>query len=223
MRWHSHVRACPVLPKGGTVVHIPWKRSFDILFSLTVMTLASPLYLSLALLIKCSSKGPVTFAHERIGRGGRSFPCYKFRSMIPDAESVLEELLKNDPLLKKEWDTSHKLKKDPRITRIGQFLRRSSLDELPQFWNVLVGDMSIVGARALVKEEFDKYVGDRSAKILSQRPGITGLWQVSGRSNTSYAQRIALDEKYIDNCNFFSDLWIIAKTIPVMLFGSGAY
>jgi exopolysaccharide production protein ExoY len=203
--------------------HKPLKRIFDLSFSLMVVIGALPLFVILAFLVRISSRGPITYSQQRIGRGGRIFKCLKFRSMYADADNRLEAILASDPSLRAEWEASHKLKKDPRVTVIGRFLRKTSLDELPQFLNVLRGDLSVVGPRAMVYQELDKHVKDKATKILSIRPGITGLWQVSGRSDTSYAKRISLDEEYIENQSLLLDARIIAKTIPVMVFSKGAY
>lgn len=203
--------------------HIPWKRIFDLLFSLTVLLFAAPLFLSLYLAVRLTSKGPGVYSHERIGRGGIPFRCYKFRTMYADADARLEEILSRCPEKKAEWDANHKLKEDPRITKLGAFLRKTSLDELPQFWNVVKGDLSVVGPRPVVKKELLKHFGPKASKILSIRPGLTGIWQVSGRSNTCYQERIRLDEAYVDTHSFFGDLKLIFLTIPQMIFSKGAY
>lgn len=205
------------------IKHIPVKRAFDIIFSLLVLVLGSFIYLAIGLTIKITSKGSVFFSHERIGRGGIPFKCYKFRTMYADADLRLNEILKNDAEKRKEWEQNHKLKNDPRITPIGAFLRKTSLDELPQFWNVLRGDLSVVGPRPVVQAEVVKHLGEKAQKILSVRPGLTGIWQVSGRSDTSYSTRIMLDEKYVDNCSMMLDIKLIAKTIPSMISSKGAY
>lgn len=208
----------------GKVKHIPIKRAFDIIFSLSILIIGLPVFLLIALLILCASPGKPIYAHQRIGRGGRPFRCYKFRTMYADADVRLKELLRTNQKLKEEWEKTYKLKKDPRVTAIGSFLRRTSLDELPQFWNVLKGDLSIVGPRPVVHEELHKYFGAKAPKILSVRPGLTGPWQVSGRSDIScYIKRIELDEFYIDNQSFLLDLKLVAKTIPAVLFSKGAY
>jgi len=206
-----------------TIRHNPLKRTFDIAFSLFVLVTLSPLYLALAFLVRLSSRGPIIYYQMRIGRGGRPFKCYKFRSMYPDADARLKTLLEYSPTLKEEWDCTFKLKNDPRVTPIGAFLRKTSLDELPQFWNVLRGDLSVVGPRPVVEAEVQKFLGTRAPKILSVRPGITGIWQVSGRSDTSYQIRVYLDEHYVDKQSFWFDLWLVLKTIPSMLFSKGAY
>lgn len=206
------------------IKHIPIKRGFDILFSSVCLLIGSPIYLVTALLIFITSPGKVIYSHERIGRGGKTFRCYKFRSMYADADQRLKEILESDSLLREEWKKNYKLKNDPRITPIGSFLRKTSLDELPQFWNVLKGDLSVVGPRPVVKEEIEKYFCVKAYKIFSIRPGLTGLWQVSGRSDIKcYQKRIQMDEYYVDNHSLLLDLKLIAKTIPAILFSKGAY
>jgi exopolysaccharide production protein ExoY len=199
------------------------KRSFDILFSLAVLTLLSPLFLAIAFLIRLTSRGNPIFGHTRIGRGGKPFICYKFRTMYANAPSCLEDLLQCRKDLKEEWEKNQKLKNDPRVTPIGKLLRKTSLDEFPQFWNVLKGNLSVVGPRPVVEKELATHFGTKAVLIVSVRPGVTGLWQVSGRSNTSYAERVLLDETYIKTQSFFLDLKLIAKTVPAILFSKGAY
>lgn len=210
-------------PTDWEIRRIPIKRCFDLFFSLFVLIIFSPVLLTIALLILGTSKGKIVFSHERVGRGGKPFRCYKFRTMYSDADKRLKEILSQDPVLKNEWERNYKLKNDPRITSIGAFLRKTSLDEMPQFWNVLKGDLSVVGPRPVIKEEVEKHFKVKAAKILSIRPGLTGLWQVSGRSNISYEARISLDEHYVDNLSLWLDIKLIAKTIPAMIFSRGAY
>jgi exopolysaccharide production protein ExoY len=206
------------------IKHIPIKRMFDILFSLFSLILCLPLFCMIALFIFCSSPGACIYSHQRVGRGGKLFRCYKFRSMHSDADKRLQDLLHSNPMLREEWQKTYKLKNDPRITKIGSFLRKTSLDELPQFWNVLVGDLSVVGPRPVVQEELHKCYESKAQKILTIRPGLTGLWQVSGRSDIAcYKKRIQLDEFYVDNHSMILDLKLIAKTIPAMVFSKGAY
>jgi exopolysaccharide production protein ExoY len=205
------------------IKHRPFKRLFDIIFSAFVLIFGAPLFLIIAVGIKLQSKGQVFYTHERIGRGGKPFRCYKFRTMYMDSEARHHALLEKDPLLKDEWERTRKLRNDPRVTPWGLFLRKSSLDELPQFWNVLKGDLSVVGPRPVVYEEIVKYFGSKASKILSFRPGITCIWQVSGRSDIDYSKRIELDEKYVDNYSIFLDLLLIVKTVPSMIFSRGAY
>ena len=192
------------------------KRSGDILFSLTVLTLGSPVFLALALLVKISSRGPVFYVQQRVGRDYRSFGCIKFRTMRRDADRILSRLLSESADLQEEFRNDFKLRNDPRITRLGRFLRRSSLDELPQFLNVLRGEMSLVGPRPIVRQELPRY-GDRMEEVLAVRPGLTGLWQVSGRNNLSYDERVALDLRYARHRSVWMDLSIIARTIGVIL------
>lgn len=206
------------------IKHIPIKRSFDIAFSLACLIIGFPIFLLIGLFVFLASPGKIIYHHERIGRGGKPFRCYKFRTMYADADCRLKEILTLHPQLHQEWEKTFKLKKDPRVTPIGHFLRKTSLDELPQFWNVLKGDLSVVGPRPVIQEEITKYYGIKGYKIFSIRPGLTGPWQVSGRSDIdSYAERIRLDEQYVDNQSFLMDLKLIAKTIPAMLFSKGAY
>jgi undecaprenyl-phosphate galactose phosphotransferase len=198
------------------------KRLVDITLSALVLTVTSPLFLIISTAIKLSSRGPVVFRHRRIGAGGRYFDCYKFRTMVVDADRKLEEVLAGSPDLRKEFAKTHKLKDDPRVTRIGALLRKTSLDEFPQFWNVLKGDMSIVGPRPIVTEEMTRY-GRWLPLVLELRPGITGLWQVSGRNDTTYAERVALDRRYALTRTIATDFSIMAKTPTVMLKRNGAY
>ncbi len=174
----------------------------------------------MAVLLRCEG-GPIIFRHRRVGRDGKPFDCLKFRSMVPDADRVLRELLERHPELKAEWLRDHKLRDDPRITAAGRFLRRTSLDELPQLWNVIRGEMSLVGPRPIVHEELLRY-GRCASKYLSARPGITGLWQVTGRSNTDYRRRVVLDVYYIRRQSLLLDLYILAKTTRVVLGRHGA-
>ncbi len=200
------------------------KRVGDIVFSLLVLSLGSPLFLLLAVLVKLSSRGSVFYRQRRIGRGYKGFGCLKFRTMRRDADRVLAALLEADPKLRAEFERDHKLKRDPRITPLGKFLRRSSLDELPQFINVLRGEMSVVGPRPIVWDELRRY-GRNMDEVLSVRPGLTGLWQVSGRNNLTYRTRVRLDLTYVRQRNFWLDLGIVLRTIGVVLLpmDRGAY
>ena len=200
------------------------KRTFDVVFSLLVLILFSPVYLLLILLIAGSSSGPVFYVQERIGKNYQPFGCIKFRTMVANADEVLVELMATSPLLRQEYEDTFKLKQDPRITRIGRFLRLTSLDEFPQFWNVLKGDMSVVGPRPLVVEELPRY-GRHIDKILTIRPGITGLWQVSGRNDIPYNRRIQIDLYYACFHNLLLDVWVIVKTVGVVIMprNNGAY
>lgn len=205
------------------IQHKPLKRAFDIVFSLLALIIGLPLFFLIALLIYMTSPGKIVYSHERIGRAGKPFSCYKFRTMYDDADERLENLLQTHPELLHEWTCSRKLKNDPRITPFGKFLRKTSLDELPQFWNVLKGDLSIVGPRPVVYDEVILHLGKKASKILSVRPGLTCIWQVSGRNDVSYAKRIQLDEEYVDNRSLLLDLKLILKTIPSMISSRGAY
>lgn len=197
-------------------------RAFDIAVALAVLLFALPLLLAIAVCVKLQDGGPIIFAHERIGRNGRSFKCLKFRSMRRDAAQRLEAILESDPVARAEWQADHKLKNDPRVTLTGGFLRRSSLDELPQLINVLRGQMSIVGPRAIVAAEAPRY-GRRFASYCSVRPGITGLWQVSGRNDVSYRRRVAMDTIYARNRSFAWDVKLLLLTAPAVIFASGSY
>jgi len=211
------VRAVAPVKKRESWVHI----GFDKCFALTALVFFLPLFVVVGLLLLIREGRPLFFGHERVGKGGRRFRCYKFRTMVPDARERLAALLESDPAAKAEWDANQKLENDPRVTCLGLFLRKSSLDELPQFWNVLRGDMAVVGPRPIVQDEAAHY-GEHFAEFLSVRPGITGLWQVSGRSSTSYDERVALDLDYIRNRSLRRDLAIIAKTVKVVLTRNGA-
>lgn len=197
------------------------KRLFDILIALTGLVFLSPALLTIAILIKLQDRGPAVFAHTRIGRHGAPFECYKFRSMVIDAPQRLEALLASNPEAAAEWARDQKLRNDPRITSLGRFLRRSSLDEFPQLINILQGDMSVVGPRPIVKDEVRRYGPDFDA-YKSVRPGVTGLWQVSGRNDVSYDQRVQLDARYARSWSVLGDVWITLKTVPAVLLSRGA-
>jgi undecaprenyl-phosphate galactose phosphotransferase len=181
-----------------------------------------PVMAAIAILIRLDSPGPAIFKHRRVGRHGRSFPCYKFRTMVPNAQELLAQYLASDPAIRAEWERDFKLKDDPRVSRIGKFLRATSLDELPQLFNVLRGEMSLVGPRPIVTGEVEKY-GDYIHDYYLVRPGITGLWQVSGRSDTSYDERVRLDSWYVRNWTPWLDVVLLMKTVGVVLKGRGAY
>jgi len=205
--------------------HSDWKRGFDVIFSLLFLLLASPFMLVIALLIKLSDGGPALYAHERVTSRGRRFKCLKFRTMRVGADQELETLLAGDPVLREEWERHFKLKDDPRVTGIGHFLRRASLDELPQFINVLKGDMSVVGARPIVGRELREYYKNNSAGLYcSMKPGITGPWQAGKRSDTDdYNERVRLDDWYILNFSLWTDIKIICRTVVSLFKGKGAY
>ena len=198
-------------------------RIFDIGFSLFAIIITSPITIPIAIIIKLTDGGNIIYGHERVGKDGKKFKVLKFRSMYMNADKKLKEILENNPKAKEEWEKTFKLKNDPRITPIGKFLRKTSLDELPQFINVLKGEMNVVGPRPVVEEELKKYYKDKAEIYKSVRPGVTGYWQVKGRSDTDYEERIKMDEYYIKNQSFLLDLKIIFKTIKVMLTGKGAY
>ena len=191
------------------------------LLALAILAAISPLMVALAWLIRRNG-GPATFGHYRIGCGGRVFRCIKFRTMLPDSDRALRELLERSPALRAEWQRDHKLANDPRVTAIGKWLRRSSLDELPQLLNVVRGEMALVGPRPITLAELPRY-GPARWHYLSVRPGITGLWQVSGRNRTTYERRIELDQQYVDHRSAWLDCKILAKTAVVVLTGEGAY
>lgn len=199
------------------------KRIFDILFSISSIFFFLPLGIILMLLIKFSSKGDIFYKSHRKGKDNCSIYCWKFRTMYQDAEAKLATLLKQNPNLRKEWNTYYKLKQDPRITVVGKFLRKTSLDELPQFWNVLKGDLSIVGPRPVTEKELTKYFRLKAEKILSVRPGLTGIWQTSGRNLLTFKERVLLEEHYVDKRSITLDLRIIFKTIPMLFFSKGAF
>ena len=200
------------------------KTTFDLLFSSIVLIIGLPIFLIIASLIKLSSRGPIFYLQERIGKNKKTFNCIKFRTMHPEAEDILENLITNNEKLRKEFEETHKLRNDPRITNIGKFLRKTSLDEIPQFLNVIKMEMSIIGPRPIVKKEIQKY-GNSYIKVISIKPGITGLWQVSGRNNLSYKRRVILDCLYVDNMSPLLDLRIIIRTFGVIFFPNdrGAY
>jgi exopolysaccharide production protein ExoY len=197
-----------------------FKRSLDLAGSVALAVLFAPLMIVATVVL--ARTGTVIYRHKRVGARGQVFECLKFRTMIPDADRVLHELLATNDEAKAEWLHSHKLRNDPRITPIGRFLRRTSLDELPQLWNVLRGEMSLVGPRPITREELLRY-GRSSAEYLSVRPGITGLWQTTGRNDIDYRRRVAVDVYYVRNQNLFLDLYILAKTVRVVVSGEGAY
>ena len=202
----------------------PWKRWFDILFSLCVVLLALPVSLLIALIIKFSDGGPIFYKQKRIKENGKLFNCIKFRTMHVEADRKLEELLATNPSLKEEWERSFKLKHDPRVTKIGTFLRKTSLDELPQFLNVLSGDMSVVGARPVVARELEQFYKKSTLSYCCMKPGLTGLWQVSKRSETTdYNERVELDQWYILNHSMWLDIKIILLTLWRMVRPVGAY
>ncbi|WP_176761169.1 sugar transferase [Desulforhopalus singaporensis] len=201
-----------------------WKRSFDVVFSLMALVATLPVTLVIALLVKLSDGGPVFYKHQRITAAGKKFNCLKFRTMRVGADRELQKILATDEEMRREWQQSYKLKSDPRVTGIGKILRRTSLDELPQFLNVLRGDMSVVGARPIVDNELNGYYKESAGRYCSMKPGITGPWQVGRRSNVEdYGERVQMDDWYILNYSLWTDIKIIIKTVYCMVKGNGAY
>lgn len=204
--------------------HTEWKRGFDVVFSGLALTLAFPIMLVIALMIKLQDGGPILYRHKRITSAGKEFGCIKFRSMRVGADKELESILDSNPELREEWERTFKLKNDPRITPLGKILRRTSLDELPQFINVLMGEMSVVGARPIVDKELNYFYKDSAGRYCSMKPGITGLWQIQGRSDTEdYLDRVKMDDWYILNYSLWTDIKIIIKTILSLFKKNGAY
>jgi len=197
-------------------------RALDIVLSLALLLFFLPTLAMLALAVKLQDGGPILFGHARIGRGGRTFRCWKFRSMVVDAEARLNALLASDPVARAEWDATHKLRRDPRVTPIGRLIRVTSLDELPQLLNVLAGDMSLVGPRPIVLAEVPRY-GRWFRYYVAVRPGITGLWQVRGRNDVSYRRRVALDVLYARTRSVGRYLAILAATVPAVILRRGVY
>jgi Undecaprenyl-phosphate galactose phosphotransferase WbaP len=198
------------------------KRIFDLSLSFLLLPILLPFIGIIGILIKIETPGPAIYAHQRIGKNGKPFLCYKFRTMYKDSEEVLKEILQSNEDMRKEWEENWKLKDDPRITKIGRFLRKTSLDELPQIFNVLKGEMSLIGPRPYLLRE-KKDVGDSLPIITSTNPGLTGLWQVSGRSNIGYKYRIKLDTWYVMNWSLWLDIAILFRTIRVVVRGEGAF
>ena len=211
------VSEAPESPLGGRT-----KRVFDFGAAVCAVILVAPLLLLLSALILVLDTGPVFIRHQRIGRGGSKFACFKFRTMVVDAGEVLRRHLAEDPVAREEWERSQKLTNDPRVTPLGRILRKTSLDELPQLFNILLGDMSFVGPRPIVEEEIYRY-GSAFRDYRRARPGLTGRWQVSGRNDTGYEQRVALDQEYVNNWSFARDIGIIVLTIPAVIKARGVY
>lgn len=198
------------------------KRVFDLVVTLMSLVLLLPIGFIISILIYIDNPGPVLFAHRRVGKGGKEFPCYKFRSMIVGAEEALKTYLAEHPEAREEWERDFKLKDDPRITRLGHFLRKTSLDELPQILNVLKGEMSLVGPRPIVRKEVEKY-GEYIEDFYLVPPGITGVWQVSGRSDTTYEERVQMDSWYVHNWSVWIDIVYLVRTVGAVLKRKGAY
>jgi exopolysaccharide production protein ExoY len=198
-------------PLGGLL-----KRIMDLVIAAAALVLAAPVMIVVALLIRVTAGGPAVFSHSRVGFGGKPFNCYKFRSMVANSEEVLKAYLEANPHVGREWEETHKIRNDPRVTSLGWMLRKSSLDELPQLFNIIRGDMSCVGPRPIVTDELNRY-GDHLGEYLRTRPGLTGLWQVSGRSSMDYASRVALDSQYVRNWSIWLDMVILFRTVFAVL------
>ena len=213
-------RARPVVPLA---VGEPLKRSLDVTGAALGLLALSPLFLLIVAMVRfCDGGGPALYGHARIGRDGRPFRCLKFRTMVVDGDAVLARYLASDPSARREWDETRKLRHDPRVTPLGRVMRQLSIDELPQLINVLRGEMSLVGPRPVVREELDRY-GRSASYYLRVRPGLTGLWQISGRSDTTYRRRVAYDRIYAQRYSLGTDIVIIARTIPAVCFARGSY
>lgn len=204
------------VPVGGAA-----KRALDIVIAASALIVLSPLMLMIMLVMKLTDPGPIVFGHKRVGFEGKHFHCYKFRSMATNSAELLQRLLQSDPVARAEWETSQKLRNDPRVTKLGRILRETSLDELPQLVNVLKGDMSLVGPRPIVDEEIYRY-SHRFEAYKRVRPGVTGMWQVNGRSDTTYASRVKFDTFYVRNWSVPLDIGILFKTVAVVLKREGS-
>lgn len=198
------------------------KALLDLSLTLLLVSLLLPLLLLVVILIKLDSPGPLFYGHQRVGRHGATFVAWKFRTMVENADQVLENYLQANPALQQQWQADQKLRYDPRVTTVGRLLRRTSLDELPQLWNVLRGEMSLVGPRPIVGDEIERYA-DTYKLYTRVLPGLTGLWQVSGRNNVSYPARVNLDAYYVRNWSVWLDIYILARTVWVVITGEGAY
>ena len=205
-------------------IYLNTKDFFDVFSSFFLILCSLPIFISIMILVKFSSRGPIFYSQKRLGKNKKNFNCIKFRTMHPEAEDLLRNLLENNNEIKSEFEKNHKLKNDPRVTPIGLFLRKTSLDELPQLFNVLKMEMSLIGPRPIVKQEEIKY-GNSINKVLSVKPGLTGLWQVSGRNNLSYERRVKLDLTYVSDISFLMDIRIMIRTFGVLIFPKdrGAY
>jgi exopolysaccharide production protein ExoY len=198
------------------------KRLVDVAGALTFFTLGLPLFIAIALGVWISSPGPIFYSQLRVGRKGKLFRFYKFRSMLIDSDEVLTSFLDSDAQARQKWDTHQKIENDPRVTPFGQFIRRTSLDELPQFWNVLQGDMSLVGPRPCIAHQ-EKFYGNYWGIYCAMKPGLTGLWQVSGRNRLSYGQRVSLDARYVQQWSLWLDFRILLKTVKAVVSGDGSH
>jgi lipopolysaccharide/colanic/teichoic acid biosynthesis glycosyltransferase len=218
----NHALARPRSRTPRLSIDQPLTEAMNFAIALVALVFLSPVMLAVALMVFAQDGGPMLFAHRRLGKDGRYFYCLKFRSMAVDAQERLASLLANDPAARAEWDKDHKLKTDPRVTKLGDFLRKTSLDELPQLFNVLKGEMSLVGPRPIVEAEIAKY-GRRFRHYCAVKPGITGLWQVSGRNDTTYRARVAMDCVYARRRNAVMDFGIMLATVPAVLARKGSY
>ncbi|WP_417250028.1 sugar transferase [Celeribacter sp.] len=198
-----------------------FKRAFDIAFSLLILPIVAPVLLVLFVLVRAEG-APAIFAHERVGKGNKRFKCYKLRTMKVDADQILKDLCASDPKIAAEWHRYQKLENDPRITKLGRFLRATSLDELPQIWNVLLGDMSVVGPRPYTPDQEDLYENAGGWAYAQLRPGITGLWQIEGRNATTFGDRARYDNLYGRTCSFINDLGLILRTVTVIFARTGS-
>jgi exopolysaccharide production protein ExoY len=207
-----------VLPANAASI----KRAFDLVLALPLLIFVAPLMLLIAVLIRLSDGGPAIFSHARVGRHGALFQCHKFRSMHVDADARLKQLLAQDPAAAAEWAQFQKLRRDPRVTPLGRLLRKTSLDELPQLFNIVRGEMGVVGPRPVTAAELQRYGAD-SVFYKAVRPGVLGLWQVNGRNMLTYEQRVAMDAEYVRTWTPLSDVRILFKAVPVVLFGKGAF
>jgi exopolysaccharide production protein ExoY len=215
-------RAQPTV--GLNLVERAVKRLFDLASVVVILVLFWWAIIAVAIAVRLTTGSPIIYGHKRVGRDGREFKCYKFRSMVPNADEVLAHLLATDADAREEWARDFKLKDDPRVTRVGRLIRKTSLDEFPQLWNVVANDMSVVGPRPVVRKELDQYyVGSFKSHYLSVKPGLTGLWQVSGRSDMDYEERVELDRSYVCAWGVFSDFMIVMRTVGVMFKSKGAY
>lgn len=210
------LRTASSSPVGG-----PVKRYFDVAIAVIALILLAPLLICVIILLGMASRGPVFYRHSRIGFGGREFGCLKFRTMRAYSEEEFKAYLQENCEARKEWDETRKLKRDPRVTAVGAFLRKTSLDELPQLINVIRGEMSLVGPRPVTRQELEHY-GSQLGYYLRTRPGLTGAWQISGRSNTSFQERVVLDTQYVRDWSFKADLKIIILTVPCVLAARGS-
>ena len=222
VRYAGNILVENSLPRAIPVMDAAIWRLFDMVAAFLILSFMLPFLAMLAVAIFISDPGPVFYRHRRLGQGGRYFQCMKFRTMRVDGDAILAEHLSTSAAAKREWDATHKLRNDPRVTPLGAIMRKLSLDEFPQLLNVLSGDMSIVGPRPIVEQEVQKY-GSYFEHYCRVRPGLTGIWQTSGRSDTSYHQRVTMDVAYVRRKSVTLDMWLMAKTLPAVLLAKGSY